>query len=162
MENLFTIENLYSLTIVILIILAIVEKVFEKKIGVYKQYIKYVIDKLVEKADEMYDKLEKQNKHSFVAEKIYKIIPKFIQPFFSESKIDRYIHDAVDKLREKEKLAQEMVVKTAIKVNSEIENEELANVVSEVKKESKITIEPVIDLEKFKKSKIGIKFEKVF
>ena len=151
---------MYTVALALLAILWVVNKVFSKKLKEYEDYVKYIMDILVVKADEMY--VFNESKHSWVAEKIWSILPKFIKAFITPTKIDKWIHDRVHALREKQALSMEMTTKAITKTNPAIDNEHLKSLAEEIRKETKITIEPNINLEKFKKSTIGIRFEKIF
>jgi len=148
----------------VLFILWFIKTIFSKKIEKYEKYLQYAIVKLIEKADETFDEMDKSGKHSFVAKKVYKLIPSWAKAFISEAKIDNWIHQYVHQLRQKQKEVEELTTRavTTDEAILNIDNEKLKSIINEARKSTKITVEPVIDLEKFKKSKIGIKFEKMF
>ena len=58
---------------------------------------------MIERADETFDEMDKSGKHSFVAKKVYKLIPSWAKAFISEVKIDNWIHQYVHQLRQKQK-----------------------------------------------------------
>ena len=153
-------DILYAVVIGLLVVLELVYLLFNKKLKAYEGYIKYAIDFLVEKADEMYQ--YNADKHSYVAEKIYAILPKFLKVLIKEEMIDEWIHLAVIKLRSKQALSLEMTYRAISKIDSNITNEDLKKIADDVRKETKISVEPTINLENFKKSTIGIKFSKIF
>lgn len=142
----------------------ILEKFFAKKIAKYEVYLKYVMVKMIEKADETFDSMDKSGKHSYVAKKIAEVMPTWLKGFISEEKIDLWIHEYVHNLRQKQKEVVELTTRavTTDEAILNMDNERLKSIINEAKKSTKITVEPMIDLEKFKKSKIGIKFEKLF
>ena len=148
----------------VLFILWFIKTIFSKKIEKYEKYLQYAIVKLIEKADETFDEMDKSGKHSFVAKKVYKLIPSWAKAFISEAKIDNWIHQYVHQLRQKQKEVAEIATKTIIN-NEEViiaDSYKVKNLINESKKATKISVEPLIDIDDFKKSKIGIKFEKMF
>jgi hypothetical protein len=146
------------------VVIWILEKFLAKKIAKYEVYLKYVTVKMIEKADETFDSMDKSGKHSYVAKKIAKVMPTWLKGFISEEKIDSWIHEYVHSLRQKQKEVVELTTRavTTDEAILNMDNERLISIINEAKKSAKITVEPMIDLEKFKKSKIGIKFEKMF
>ena len=145
-------------------ILWIIKIIFSKKIEKYENYIQYIITKLIEKADDEFDEMDKQGKHSYVAKEVYKLAPTWIKVFISEEKIDNWIHQYVHKLRQKQKEVVDLTTKVVIgnDGNSNINSDKLKSLINESKKSTKISVEPLINIEDFKKSKIGIKFESLF
>ena len=147
-----------------LFILWFIKTIFSKKIEKYEKYLQYAIVKLIEKADETFDEMDKSGKHSFVAKKVYKLIPSWAKAFISEVKIDNWIHQYVHQLRQKQKEVAELTTRVVIGSEEMIisDSYKLKNLINESKKVTKISVEPLIDIDDFKKSKIGIKFEKMF
>ena len=145
-------------------ILWVIKIIFSKKIEKYEKYIQYIITKLIEKADDEFDEMDKQGKHSYVAKEVYKLAPAWIKVFISEEKIDNWIHQYVHKLRQKQKEVVDLTTKVVIgnDENSNVNSDKLKSLINESKKSTKISVEPLINIEDFKKSKIGIKFESLF
>lgn len=146
-----------------LFILWLIKVIFSKKIEKYEKYLQYATIKMIERADETFDEMDKSGKHSFVAKKVYKLIPSCAKAFISEVKIDNWIHQYVHQLRQKQKEVAELTTRVIVGSEEMIvtDSYKLKNLINEARKSTKITVEPMIDLEKFKKSKIGIKFEKI-
>lgn len=145
-------------------ILWVIKIIFSKKIEKYEKYIQYIITKLIEKADDEFDEMDKSGKHSYVAKEVYKLAPTWIKVFISEEKIDNWIHQYVHQLRQKQKEVVDLTTKVVIGNNesSNVDNDKLKSLINESKKSTKISVEPLINIEDFKKSKIGIKFESLF
>lgn len=145
-------------------ILWVIKIIFSKKIEKYEKYIQYIITKLIEKADDEFDEMDKQGKHSYVAKEVYKLAPTWIKVFISEEKIDNWIHQYVHQLRQKQKEVVDLTTKVVIGNNesSNVDSDKLKSLINESKKSTKISVEPLINIEDFKKSKIGIKFESLF
>ena len=145
-------------------ILWVIKIIFSKKIEKYEKYIQYIIIKLIEKADDTFDEMDKEGKHSFVAKEVYKLAPTWIKVFISEEKIDNWIHQYVHQLRQKQKEVVDLATKVIIgnDENSNVDSDKLKSLINESKKSTKISVEPLINIEDFKKSKIGIKFESLF
>jgi len=145
-------------------ILWVIKIIFSKKIEKYEKYIQYIITKLIEKADDEFDEMDKSGKHSYVAKEVYKLAPTWIKAFISEEKIDNWIHQYVHQLRQKQKEVVDLTTKVVIgnDENSNVNNDKLKSLINESKKSTKISVEPLINIEDFKKSKIGIKFESLF
>ena len=145
-------------------ILWVIKIIFSKKIEKYEKYIQYIITKLIEKADDEFDEMDKQGKHSYVAKEVYKLAPTWIKVFISEEKIDNWIHQYVHQLRQKQKEVVDLTTKVVIgnDENSNVNSDKLKSLINESKKSTKISVEPLINIEDFKKSKIGIKFESLF
>ena len=145
-------------------IIWILEKFLANKIVKYEVYLKYVMAKMIEKADDTFDSMDKSGKHSYVAKKVAKVMPTWLKGFISEEKIDSWIHEYVHNLRQKQKEVVELTTRAVTAdevIVKNMDNERLKSIINEARKSTKITVEPMIDLEKFKKSKIGIKFEKI-
>ena len=119
---------------------------------------------MIERADDTFDSMDKSGKHSYVAKKVAKVMPTWLKGFISEEKIDSWIHEYVHQLRQKQKEVVELTTRAVAtdEVILNMDNERLKSIINEARKITKITVEPMIDLEKFKKSKIGIKFESLF
>ena len=145
-------------------ILWVIKIIFSKKIEKYEKYIQYIITKLIEKADDEFDEMDKSGKHSYVAKEVYKLAPTWIKVFISEEKIDNWIHQYVHQLRQKQKEVVDLTTKVVIGNNesSNVDSDKLKSLINESKKYTKISVEPLINIEDFKKSKIGIKFESLF
>ena len=145
-------------------ILWVIKIIFSKKIEKYEKYIQYIITKLIEKADDEFDEMDKSGKHSYVAKEVYKLAPTWIKVFISEEKIDNWIHQYVHQLRQKQKEVVDLTTKVVIGNNesSNVNSDKLKSLINESKKSTKISVEPLINIEDFKKSKIGIKFESLF
>ena len=145
-------------------ILWIIKIIFSKKIEKYENYIQYIITKLIEKADDTFDEMDKEGKHSYVAKEVYKLAPTWIKVFISEEKIDNWIHQYVHQLRQKQKEVVDLTTKVVIgsDESSNVNSDKLKSLINESKKSTKISVEPLINIEDFKKSKIGIKFESLF
>lgn len=145
-------------------ILWVIKIIFSKKIEKYEKYIQYIITKLIEKADDEFDEMDKSGKHSYVAKEVYKLAPTWIKVFISEEKIDNWIHQYVHQLRQKQKEVVDLTTKVVIgnDENSNVNSDKLKSLINESKKSTKISVEPLINIEDFKKSKIGIKFESLF
>lgn len=145
-------------------ILWVIKIIFSKKIEKYEKYIQYIITKLIEKADDEFDEMDKSGKHSYVAKEVYKLAPTWIKVFISEEKIDNWIHQYVHQLRQKQKEVVDLTTKVVIGNNesSNVDSDKLKSLINESKKSTKISVEPLINIEDFKKSKIGIKFESLF
>lgn len=148
----------------VLFILWFIKTIFSKKIEKYEKYLQYAIVKLIEKADETFDEMDKSGKHSFVAINVYKLIPSWAKTFISEAKIDNWIHQYVHQLRQKQKEVVDLTTKvvTGNDESSNVDSDKLKSLINESKKSTKISVEPLINIEDFKKSKIGIKFESLF
>lgn len=145
-------------------ILWVIKIIFSKKIEKYEKYIQYIITKLIEKADDEFDEMDKSGKHSYVAKEVYKLAPTWIKVFISEEKIDNWIHQYVHQLRQKQKEVVDLTTKVVVGNNesSNVDSDKLKSLINESKKSTKISVEPLINIEDFKKSKIGIKFESLF
>ena len=57
----------------------VIKTIFSKKIEKYENYIQYVIAKLIEKADDEFDEMDKEGKHSYVAKEVYKLALAYLE-----------------------------------------------------------------------------------
>ena len=140
----------------------VVKRFFSAKLGKYSNFINIAISDLVTLYDKQYDKAQKEEKHTAVAEAVYKALPKYVKVFISQKTVDAKIKKAVDNLRDKEKLV-EVATKKAIEIMPhEVENNQLKQIVADVKKDMSIT--PIINpnFDDYKKSGFGIKISKLF
>src|SRR5574344_326097 len=140
----------------------VVKKFFSAKLGKYSNFINIAISDLVTLYDKQYDKAQKLEKHTAVAEAVYKALPKYVKIFISQDKVDSKIKKAVDNLRDKEKLVEVTTTKVVDIIPQPVENNQLKDIVSQVKKDVSIT--PIINpnFEDYKKSGFGIKISKLF
>ena len=140
----------------------VVKKFFSAKLEKYSNFINIAISDLVALYDKQYDKAKNEDKHTAVSEAVYKALPKYVKVFISQDKIDSKIKKAVDNLRDKEKLVEIATKKTIEIVPQEVENNQLKDIVAQVKKDVSIT--PIINynFEDYKKSSFGIKIKKLF
>lgn len=140
----------------------VVKKFFSAKLGKYSNFINIAISDLVTLYDKQYDKAQKLEKHTAVAEAVYKALPKYVKIFISQDKVDSKIKKAVDNLRDKEKLVEVTTTKVLDIIPQPVENNQLKDIVSQVKKDVSIT--PIINpnFEDYKKSGFGIKISKLF
>ena len=140
----------------------VAKRFFSAKLGKYSNFINIAISDLVTLYDKQYDKAQKEEKHTAVAEAVYKALPKYVKVFISQKTVDAKIKKAVDNLRDKEKLV-EVATKKAIEIMPhEVENNQLKQIVADVKKDMSIT--PIINpnFDDYKKSGFGIKISKLF
>jgi DNA-directed RNA polymerase subunit F len=140
----------------------VVKKFFSTKLGKYSNFINIAISDLVTLYDKQYDKAKKLEKHTAVAEAVYKALPKYVKIFISQDKVDSKIKKAVDNLRDKEKLVEVATIKVLDIIPQPVENNQLKDIVSQVKKDVSIT--PIVNpnFEDYKKSSFGIKISKLF
>jgi DNA-directed RNA polymerase subunit F len=140
----------------------VIKKFFSAKLGKYSNFINIAISDLVTLYDKQYDKAQKEEKHTAVAEAVYKALPKYVKIFISQDKVDSKIKKAVDNLRDKEKLVEVTTTKVLDIIPQPVENNQLKDIVSQVKKDMSIT--PIINpnFEDYKKSSFGIKISKLF
>lgn len=143
----------------------VVKRFFSAKLGKYSNFINIAISDLVTLYDKQYDKAQKLEKHSAVAEAVYKALPKYIKVFISQKTIDAKIKKAVDNLRDKEKLVEVATIKAVEVLPQKVETTQecqLKDVVAQVKKDMSIT--PIINpnFDDYKKSGFGIKISKLF
>jgi DNA-directed RNA polymerase subunit F len=140
----------------------VVKRFFSAKLGKYSNFINIAISDLVTLYDKQYDKAQKEEKHTAVAEAVYKALPKYVKIFISQDKVDSKIKKAVDNLRDKEKLVEVTTTKVLDIIPQPVENNQLKDIVSQVKKDMSIT--PIINpnFEDYKKSSFGIKISKLF
>ena len=140
----------------------VAKRFFSAKLGKYSNFINIAISDLVALYDKQYDKAQKLEKHTAVAEAIYKALPKYVKVFISQKTVDSKIKKAVDNLRDKEKLVEVATKKTIEIVPKEVENNQLKDIVAQVKKDMSIT--PIINpnFDDYKKSGFGIKISKLF
>lgn len=140
----------------------VIKKFFSTKLGKYSNFINIAISDLVTLYDKQYDKAQKLEKHTAVAEAVYKALPKYVKIFISQDKVDSKIKKAVDNLRDKEKLVEVATTKVLDIIPQPVENNQLKDIVSQVKKDMSIT--PIINpnFEDYKKSSFGIKISKLF
>ena len=140
----------------------VAKRFFSTKLGKYSNFINIAISDLVTLYDKQYDKAQKLEKHTAVAEAVYKALPKYVKIFISQDKVDSKIKKAVDNLRDKEKLVEVATTKVLDIIPQPVENNQLKDIVSQVKKDVSIT--PIINpnFEDYKKSSFGIKISKLF
>jgi DNA-directed RNA polymerase subunit F len=140
----------------------VVKRFFSAKLGKYSNFINIAISDLVTLYDKQYDKAQKEEKHTAVAEAVYKALPKYVKIFISQDKVDSKIKKAVDNLRDKEKLVEVATIKVLDIIPQPVENNQLKDIVSQVKKDVSIT--PIVNpnFEDYKKSSFGIKISKLF
>ena len=112
--------------------------------------------------DKQYDKAQNEDKHTAVSEAVYKALPKYVKVFISQDTVDSKIKKAVDNLRDKEKLVEIATTKVLDIIPQQVENNQLKDIVAQVKKDVSIT--PIVNynFEDYKKSSFGIKIKKLF
>lgn len=140
----------------------VAKRFFSTKLGKYSNFINIAISDLVTLYDKQYDKAKNEDKHTAVSEAVYKALPKYVKIFISQDKVDSKIKKAVDNLRDKEKLVEVATTKVLDIIPQPVENNQLKDIVSQVKKDMSIT--PIINpnFEDYKKSSFGIKISKLF
>jgi DNA-directed RNA polymerase subunit F len=140
----------------------VVKKFFSAKLGKYSNFINIAISDLVALYDKQYDKAKNEDKHTAVSEAVYKALPKYVKIFISQDKVDSKIKKAVDNLRDKEKLVEIATTKVLDIIPQQVENNQLKDIVAQVKKDVSIT--PIVNynFEDYKKSSFGIKIKKLF
>jgi DNA-directed RNA polymerase subunit F len=140
----------------------VAKKFFSTKLGKYSNFINIAISDLVTLYDKQYDKAKNEDKHTAVSEAVYKALPKYVKIFISQDKVDSKIKKAVDNLRDKEKLVEVATIKVLDIIPQPVENNQLKDIVSQVKKDVSIT--PIVNpnFEDYKKSSFGIKISKLF
>ena len=140
----------------------VVKKFFSTKLGKYSNFINIAISDLVALYDKQYDKAQNEDKHTAVSEAVYKALPKYVKIFISQDKIDSKIKKAVDNLRDKEQLVEIATTKVLDIIPKPVENNQLKDIVTQVKKDVSIT--PIVNynFEDYKKSSFGIKIKKLF
>lgn len=149
----------------VLVIGYVVKKFFSTKLGKYSSFINIAISDLVALYDKQYDKAKNEDKHTAVSEAVYKALPKYVKIFISQDTVDSKIKKAVDNLRDKEKLVEVATTKAVEIMPQKVETmqeHQLKDIVSQVKKDMSIT--PIINpnFEDYKKSSFGIKISKLF
>ena len=146
----------------VLVIGYVVKKFFSAKLGKYSNFINIAISDLVALYDKQYDKAKNEDKHTAVSEAVYKALPKYVKIFISQDKVDSKIKKAVDNLRDKEKLVETATTKVLDIIPQTVENNQLKDIVAQVKKDMSIT--PIVNynFEDYKKSSFGIKIKKLF
>lgn len=140
----------------------VIKKFFSAKLGKYSNFINIAISDLVALYDKQYDKAQKLDKHTAVSEAVYKALPKYVKVFISQDKVDSKIKKAVDNLRDKEKLVEIATTKVLDIIPQTVENNQLKDIVTQVKKDMSIT--PIVNynFDDYKKSSFGIKIKKLF
>jgi hypothetical protein len=143
----------------------VAKRFFSAKLGKYSNFINIAISDLVTLYDKQYDKAKNEDKHTAVSEAVYKALPKYIKVFISQDTVDSKIKKAVDNLRDKEKLVEVATIKAVEIIPQKVETMQeyqLKDIVSQVKKDMSIT--PIVNpnFEDYKKSSFGIKISKLF
>ena len=154
--------DILTIVLAILFVLSILFYFFKSKLGKYEVYVKYVIEELAKKADDEFEKNKNSDKHSWVAEKIYSLIPIWAKVFITKSKIDEWIEDIVHLIRQKQRENTAIASQVSTMLNSNITNDKLAQIADDVNKRNKVTLSTNINIADFKKSTIGINYNKTF
>lgn len=95
----FIISNLPLIIVIGLILIVAIIFWFVGK-GKYRNKVKQMLLSLVIEAEEKYGNGTGEIKFSYVAQKIYDIMPNWLQLIFSAQTIAKWIEEAVDKMKE--------------------------------------------------------------